>query len=112
MSIKIDIEGLDKLKRQLDEMKQGLKIDTIEFWCKRIVNDVKLNSETESSERLVMEAVPKADGNMEIKFSSPKELIRLVVDKTRQYMPEMPLTTRAFFEKFVEVIEEKDKEGG
>jgi hypothetical protein len=112
MSIKIDIEGLDKLKRQLDEMEQGLKIDTIECWCKRIVNDVKLNSATESGERLVMEAVPKADGNMEIKFSSPKELIRLVVDKTKQYMPEMPLTTRVFFGKFVEVIEEKDKEGG
>lgn len=112
MSIKIDIEGLDKLKRELESLEQGIKIDTIEFWCKRVVNDVKLSSATEVSERLVMDAVPKADGNIEIKFSSPPELIGLVGDTIRRYMPEMPLTTRAFFGKFIEVVEEKAKEGG
>jgi hypothetical protein len=112
MSIKIDIEGLDKLKRELEDMEQGLKIETIDFWCKRIVNNVKLTSSTETSERLVMDAVPNADGNIEIKFSSPSELVGMVVETTGRYLAEMPLTTRAFFERFIEVVKDRAKEGG
>jgi len=111
MSITIDIDGIDKLKRELESMEQGLKFEAIDFWCKRIVNDIKLNTSLETAERLVMEAVPNADGNVEIKFSSPPELISLVGETIRRYLPDMPITTRAFFRKFIEIVEEKAKEG-
>lgn len=111
MSIRIDIDGLDKLQRELESLERGLKFETIDFWCKRIVNDVKLKTPADLAERLVMEAVPNAEGNIEIKFNSPSELVGLVGEIVRGYLTEMPITTRALFEKFMEIVEEKEKEG-
>jgi len=112
MSIRIDIDGLDRLKRELESMEQGLKLETIDFWCKRILNDVKLKFSTETVERLVMEAIPSPNGNFEIKFSSPPEFVSSVEESVRKYLPEMPITTKAIFDKFLEILVENVKEEG
>jgi hypothetical protein len=111
MSIRIDIDGLDSLKKELVSMERGLKFETIDFWCKRIANDVKLKAPADLAERLLIEAVPNAEGNLEIKFSSPLELVSLIVEIVKMYLTEMPITTRALFEKVIRIIEEKEKGG-
>jgi len=110
MGVRIGVDGIDKLIRELDEMQDGLKAETIAFWCKRVLNDVKMRAASEKAEEIVMDTIPTADGNFQIRFSSPPQFVGMIKDSVAGYLPQMPITTQAFFEKFVEVLDEKSKE--
>ena len=107
MSFRIDIRGLDKLKRELESLEQGLTVETIDFWCRRILNDVRLKTDDELANSLVLESRKTSNGEVEILFSSPQELINSIIETSKLYLPEMVITTRVFFEKFIEIIKEQ-----
>lgn len=56
-------------------MERGLEFEKIDFWCKRIVNDVKLNAQADFADRLAIEAAPNAQGKVEINFNLAPELV-------------------------------------
>jgi len=112
MSISIDIDGFDKLKRELESLERGLSFETIDFWTNRLLNDVKLTGPPNLVEQVEIKAIRNSEGNIEIEFHSPLELIEIIIETVRKYLSEMPLTTRVFFEKFIEVVENKAKVSG
>jgi len=110
MGIEFRIEGLEDITRKIEEMQRGLTFPYLDFWCKRISNDVRLNTSEELSERFVLEVLPNKDQNPQFHFNSPIELISLTVQIIKKYLNEMPITTRALFERLIQEIQKSQKD--
>lgn len=54
-----------------------------------------------------METMFSTNGNVEIKFGFPPELVSLTVEVIRRYLSDMPITMRVFFKKLIDNVEEK-----
>ena len=111
MSIDFKIDGLDGALRKIEEIKEGLTLPYLDFWCKRISNEVRLNSSNERGENFRLAVTLDEDQNPRFEFSSPPELIETTISTIRNYLDEMPITTRALFEKLIEVIQTKNSRG-
>jgi len=107
MSIEFKIDGLDDVLRRISEIQQGLTLPYLDFWCKRISNEVRLNASDELGNAFVLEVELDESQNPKFEFSSPPELIDKTIDIIRNYLNDMPITTRAIFENLVEVIMSK-----
>lgn len=107
MGFEFRINGLEELERKIDEMQKGLTLPYLEFWCERISSDVKLNSTEELGERFTLEVFLGEDENPQFKFNSPPELVQLVIDSIKNYLNDMPITTKALFETLLNVIEKE-----
>lgn len=104
MSIEFKIDGLDNALRKISELQQGLTLPYLDFWCKRISNEVRLNESDVLGNAFVLEVDLNESQIPEFKFSSPPELIDKTIEIIRNYLNEMPLTTRALFENLVKAI--------
>lgn len=110
MSFGIKIDGLGDLIDELERMQDGLKPEQIDFWCKRISNDVRLKAPDQSKD-LVMEVVTDEQGNPSIKLSYLPKLKDLLIQTVKGYLDQMPTTTKAIFEKLIETIEDHGAHG-
>ena len=111
MSIEFKIDGLEDALRKINEIKQGLTLPYLDFWCKRISNEVRLTTSDELGNAFILEVELNETQNPEFKFSSPPELIDTTVGIIRNHLNEMPITTRAVFERLIEVILKKKTTG-
>ena len=110
MSIEFRIDGLDDALRRIDEMQKGLTLPYLDFWCKRISNEVRLKSAIELDDGFLLEATIDENQNPQFNFRSPPETIDLVITTIRDYLNEMPITTRALFDNMIRVLESKKQE--
>lgn len=110
MSIEFRIDGLDDALRKIDEMQKGLTLPYLDFWCKRISNEVRLKSPNELDDSFLLEVTTDESQNPQFNFRSPPEIIDLTVITIRDHLNEMPITTRALFDNIIRVLESKKRE--
>jgi len=110
MSIEFRIDGLEDALRKIDEMKQGLTLPYLDFWCKRISNEVRLNTSDELGGNFLLEVTLSEAQNPRFDFRSPPELLEITINIIRKYLNEMPITTRALFKNLIKIIQSKKKE--
>lgn len=105
MGIGIKIDGIDGLIDELERMQDGLNPEQIDFWCKRIANDVKLKAPEDQAKDFVMEASVGEQQNPNIKLSYLPSLKDLLLQTIRSYLDQMPITTRGLFEQIIKTVE-------
>ncbi len=109
MSIRID--GIDKAVNDLERIKKSLTFDDLDFWCKRITNEIKLIAQNESGEKFQL-SVSIGDGdNPNINLSYMPDIADLVIETIAKYLIEMPILTQAIFEGIAKTVKQKKEEG-
>lgn len=108
MGFEIRIEGLEEFKRELKRMEEGLSLDVLKKWCKRVLNEARINAPQRLGEEIQLDAIGKGPNKFDIKFNAPKETIPYIESSIRRNLMQMPNTTRGFFEKLLKQIKEKE----
>ncbi len=109
MSFSIDVRGLDELEKDIEAMRKGLRLETLQHWAGEIETTARALASTEApvdvrdSIRVeVLEVEPKT---FEVKAHAKQEALAFIVDATRSALPNMPLTSQTIFENFLEKLE-------
>jgi len=105
MSFDYRSQGIDGL---IDDQ-GGVSIGEIDFWCKRITNDVKLKAPDDQANDFMMEVRVGLRQNPDIKISYLPSLQELLLQTIKNYVDQMPLTTRTVFEDLITSIENHGK---
>lgn len=110
VSFSIKIDGIDKAIAEIEKIRKSLYLEDLDFWCKRISNDVKLRAQNDLGERFKLEVALNEKQNPKFDLSFPPELTEIVTDTIRSYLIEMPITTRGLFEEVIKTIQKGKKE--
>ena len=110
MSFGIRIDGIDDAISKIEELQKSLSLEDLDFWCKRISNDVKLKAQNDLGERFKLEVALNERQNPKFELSFPPELTELVIDVIRSYLSEMPIITRRLFEEIIRTIQKGKEE--
>src|SRR4030067_2611109 len=104
MSFGIRIDGIDDAISEIEKIQKSLCLEDLDFWCKRISNDVKLKGQNDLGEKFKLEVALDEKQNPKFEISFPLELTELVTDVIRSYLSEMPIITRGLFEEIIKTI--------
>ena len=107
MSFRIEIKGLEELKRTLEELQEGLTVPTLNRWCKKIESEAKISCPQEYRESIQLTTVRVGADKFDIEFKASKGALSSVKQAIRANLHIMPLTTKALFEVLLKRIEEQ-----
>lgn len=111
MSFDIRIEGLDELSKEIKKAKEGLSLEYLTSFCNRISNDVRLRAPEKLTESFTFNVKLSKEGNPQLELDCTEELGGILIDAIKEHLNEMPITTRAFFEQVIDVIEGEFESG-
>ena len=113
-SMSIEIRGLDKFSKKLEELQEGLTLPGLQHWAKKVeqqactlaiastrasLDDIRENINVD-----VEEIEPE---KYQIKAKTKQEFLQYIKEAIITTMDQMPLTTKALFEAFLKQIEKK-----
>jgi hypothetical protein len=110
MSFGIRIDGVENAINEIEKMKRSLGIDDLDFWCKRISNDIKLKAQNDAGEKLNLEISLDEKENPNIHLSFMPELTELIIEVITNYLIEMPQITRGIFEGIIKTVQQRKEE--
>jgi hypothetical protein len=106
MDFKVKMDDVYELLLEFSRLQDG-NPEQIEFWCKRIVDDVKLKAPDNQAKDFLMEVHTKKK-SLSIKVSYVPKLKKLVPETIINYLVQMPKDIRSVFE---EIAREYEKQG-
>jgi hypothetical protein len=106
MDFKVKMDDVYVLLLEFSRLQDG-NPEQIEFWCKRIVDDVKLKAPDNQAKDFLMKVQAKKK-SLSIKVSYVPKLKKLVPETIMNYLDQMPKDIRCVFE---EITREYEKQG-
>lgn len=111
MSFRIDIDGLDDLKKELERLSQQpaepVSILEVNVWCKKILSQAKLNCPEEKIAEIKLECVEKAGfEGIGFSYSESKELLPFLREAILINLPNMSPNTQMVFEELLKDIQQ------
>jgi len=111
MSIRIDVKGLDEVKRKLEELQEGLTLHALQRWAEEIEVEARGLAADRSSEEVrdsihieVFEIEPR---RFQVKASAKEEALPFIAEATQSKLEEMPITSGSIFKTFLDQVEKK-----
>jgi hypothetical protein len=111
LSFDIEIKGLKELQRELEELKEGLTLSTVDHWCKKIENQAKLNCPEEHRNSIELTAIQIGSNRFDIRLKGAREALPYLERAIQANLSSMPLTTKALFDVLLRNVEQKISEG-
>ena len=108
MSFKIDVSGLDELEKEIEEMQQGLSLSSLQHWAQEIETTARTLAQRSPSDAIesigveVLETEPKT---FEVKAHGQERALPFIAEATRIVLHDMPITSQAVFESFLDELE-------
>jgi hypothetical protein len=91
-------------------MREGLKIDVLNEWANKILEDIRAGVPDEKNDPIQLRFTRKDGKKFEIHFRAPSECVGIVKEPIEEFIPQMPLTTQQAFQALLDRIELKAEE--
>ena len=91
-----------KLNNIINEMQNGLVPEVLEYWYLTVQNRARELSPEDLRNKIIVDQDPILP--MKFKLNISKRTVPFVISAIEQTLPEMPYSTRLYFEKVQEII--------
>ena len=91
-----------KLNNIINEMQNGLIPEVLEYWYLIVQNKARELSPEDLRDKIIVDQDPILP--MKFKLNISKRTVPFVISAIDQTLPEMPYSTRLYFEKVQEII--------
>lgn len=91
-----------KLNNIINEMQNGLVPEVLEYWYLIVQNRARELSPEDLRDKIIVDQDPILP--MKFKLNISKRTVPFVISAIEQTLPEMPYSTRLYFEKVQEII--------
>ncbi len=99
----ITIRAVDKLSEMIQDATQGLDPDILSNWYRIIENEAKNNCPEKY--RASIKVIQNPMLPMKFELKSSRRAIRYIVDAIESNLKDMPFSTRLYFQKLEEIID-------
>ena len=100
----VEISLLNRLVETIQDVQNGLEPDVIAGWYSVIEKEAKALCPTDEL-RDSVQVIQNPDLPMKFEFKSSKRAIKYIIQAIENNLNSMPLATRLYFQKFVEIME-------
>jgi hypothetical protein len=101
----ITVQAVDRLSEMIQDVKLGLDPDILGNWYRIIESDAKRYSPKKYRESIKVIQDPIFP--MKFEFKSSRRAVRYVIKAIERNLKEMPFSTRLYFQKLEEIIDNK-----
>jgi hypothetical protein len=94
---------LEKMAREIDNLKVGLDPSVLAAWYRKVEMDAKAKAPQELKDSIQVvqnEVLP-----MKFEFKTSKRAVKYVIEAIDRNLAEMPMATRLYFQKLSELIQ-------
>lgn len=94
---------LNRLLREIEDLKQGLDPDVLSGWYQRIASDARAEAPSHLTDSIAVVQDPILP--MKFEFKTSRRAIRYVTEAIERNLDAMPFATRLYFQKLSELIQ-------
>lgn len=94
---------LNKLLKEIEDLKLGLDPNVLLGWYQKIASDARAEAPRHLTESIDVIQDPILP--MKFEFKTSRRAIKYVIDAIERNLEEMPMATRLYFQKLAELIQ-------
>ncbi len=94
---------LNKLLQEIEDLKLGLDPEVLWGWYQKVANDAKAEAPRHLTDSIDVIQDPILP--MKFEFKTSRRAIKYVVEAIDRNLDEMPMATRLYFQKLLELIQ-------